>query len=251
MIDKEYNHYLDIHCHYDELSADILRNCFDKNNILALSASVDINSYERLEQLRKEKIKGLYLAYGLYPDEVVTKPLPKLLDELKKINFENAIAIGEIGLDNKVTKDKQLRENQKILFTRQLEIAEKLNKPVVVHTRYATKATLEVLKDYPKLKIILHWFSGNNDEIKEALSRGYSISNRFGKPIINNVTEYLGQIFIETDYPIPYNNQPAKTDGIIESYNVFCKENNLELDLVKKTMVKNFSKLFNIKIDEL
>jgi len=246
MMDKDYNAYLDLHCHYDELKADYLRETIIKNNILALSASVDTTSYKRLEELNKEKIPGLYFAYGLYPDVILNKSISNLVEELNKINFENSIAIGEIGLDYKITKDQELRNNEKILFIKQIEIAEKLNKPIIVHTRYATKATLDVLKDYNKLKVVLHWFSGNPEEIKEALNRGYYFTQRFGKPKIENINERLDHIFIETDYPVFRDGDPLEITNIIESYKVFCKEYSLEESEIKKRIINNFYKVFNI-----
>ncbi len=249
MINKDYNAYLDVHCHYDELKVDYLRETLTKNNIHAISASVDIESYRRLEKLRTEKINNINFAYGIYPDEVIKKSITTLLDELKEINFENAIAIGEIGLDYKVTKDIQLRDNQKILFAKQLEIAEKLDKPIIVHTRYATKATLDFLKDYNRLTVILHWFSGNPNEIKEALDRGYYLTQRYASPKIENLKEKLCQIFIETDYPVYKDGKPIEITGIIDSYDSFCKEYNLSLENIKERMIKNFEKVFN-RIDE-
>jgi len=249
MINKDYNAYLDVHCHYDELKADYLRETLTKNNSYAISASVDVESYKRLEKLRLENINNLNFAYGIYPDEVIKKSLPTLLNELKEINFEKSIAIGEIGLDHKVTKDKRLRDNQKILFGKQLEIAEKLDKPIIVHTRYATKATLDFLKDYSKLTVILHWFSGSEAEIKEALERGYYLTQRYASPKVENIKEKLCQIFIETDYPVYKDGKEIEITGIIDSYNSFCKEYNLPLDSIKMRMIKNFEKVFN-KIDE-
>ena len=249
MANKEYNAYLDLHCHYDELKIDYLRETLAKYNIHAVSASVNINSYKRLEKLRLEKIENLDFAYGIYPDEVLKKSVSTLLDEIKEMNFENSIAIGEIGLDYKVTKDKELRENQKIIFSKQLEIAEKLEKPIIVHTRYATKATLDFLKDYSKLNVVLHWFSGNPEEIKEALDRGYYLTQRYASPKIENINERLCQIFIETDYPVYKDGKPIEITGIIDSYYEFCKEYNLPLDSIKMRMIKNFEKIFN-KIDE-
>jgi len=249
MVNKDYNAYLDLHCHYDELKADYLREILIKNNIHAISASVDIESYKRLEKLRLEKISNLNFAYGIYPDEVIKKSLPTLLEEIKEINFEESIALGEIGLDYKVTKDKELRENQKILFNKQLEIAEKLDKPIIVHTRYATKATLDFLKDYSKLTVIFHWFSGSPEEIKEALDRGYYLTQRYASPKIENINERLCQVFIETDYPVYKDGKEIEITGIIDSYDVFCKEYNIPLDSIKTRMIKNFEKVFN-KIDE-
>jgi len=248
MINKEYNAYLDIHCHYYDLSVDYLKHVFEKNQIIGLTACGGDGSYQKQRILKNANITNLYFAYGIHPDEVLHKPITTLVNELKEINFEDAIGIGEIGLDYKVTKDKILRENQKIIFAKQLEIAEKLDLPVIIHTRYATKATLDFLKDYSKLKVVLHWFSGNPNEIKEAFDRGYYLTQRFASPRLENINERLCQIFIETDYPVYAGENPIEITGIIDSYNAFCKEYNFKLDSIKERTIKNFEKVFN-KID--
>ncbi len=247
MITKEYNAYLDLHCHYYDLSIDFLKKELQKNNIIGLTACAGDGSYQKQEKLKNANISGLYFANGIYPDEILIKPLPLLLEDLNKINFKESTAIGEIGLDYKITKDKILLDNQKIIFGKQLEIAEKLDKPVIVHTRYATKATLDFLKDYSKLKVVLHWFSGTPDEINEALDRGYYLTQRYAKPKIENITERINQIFIETDYPVFKDGDPTEITGIIDSYDSFCKEYNLEKEEVKKRIINNFYKVFNIE----
>jgi TatD DNase family protein len=239
---KEYKYYLDMHCHYDELSLNQIKNISE--DIISVSASVDFNSYKRLEKIKENNFKNMYFAYGLYPDQILEKTLKECYEDLDNMDFSNAIAIGEIGLDNKITKDKVKREEQKKLFEKQLSIAKKINKPVVIHTRYATKPTLEILTAWKDLKIILHWFVGNEKEITTALDRGYYLTQRFASPIIQNPKEHLDQLFIETDFPVPFRGETIIPNDIKLSYNEFCKQYNLDLDELKKITTNNFLKLF-------
>lgn len=236
--------FIDIHCHYDQLSKDKLKQEFLKKEQVSLTASVSFESYEKLEEIRTEKINGLFFAYGLYPDCVLKDSLENCLTKLNQINFDNALAIGEIGMDYKITKDKQKRKEQEILFLKQLEIAEKKDLLAVIHSRYATKKVLDLLSTVNNKKIMLHWFSGLNSELNTALDRGYYITNRFAKPMILNIKDYLDQIFIETDYPVSYNSKPLEIYDIKKSYEVFCKEYNLDLNFVKEKIQSNFLKLF-------
>lgn len=243
MSNKDLN-YIDIHCHYDELSISQLKAEFNGQFQTSVCAAVSFNSFEKLEILRQENVPNLYFAYGLYPDVILEHTVEECLSQLSKIDFTKAIAIGEIGIDYKITKDPEKRKEQQIVFEKQLEIAKANNLPAIIHTRYATKSILEILKPYNGFPIILHWYSGSKDEIQTALDRGYYLTIRFNKPIIPNIKDYLDQIFIETDYPVPFEGNPIKVSDIEKSYEIFAKENDIDLKYLKEKMNDNFNKLF-------
>jgi TatD DNase family protein len=243
---KEYKRYLDVHCHYDHLSFDEIREVLKKDEIVSVVNTINMKDYNKYQELRKENIPNLYFAHGLYPDNVFKKDWTEIENDLEKINFKEAIAIGEIGLDLKITNDINKINLQKKLFEKQLEIAKDLKKPVIVHTRGATKETLEILKDWLDVQVILHWFSGTEEEINEALLRGYFLTQRFARPKIENIEKHLDQIFIETDMPVWYNGKETEIEDIKESYNVFCKKYNLPLEKIKEKIITNFYKLFNL-----
>lgn len=238
--------FIDIHCHYEELSLDFLKEEFSKGEISAIANNVDIESYRKLENFRKANIPGLYFAYGIYPGVVVKEGLKDCLNYLDII-FENVnkiIAIGEIGLDYKITKDPEIRREQKIIFEKQLEVAKAKKLPVIIHSRYATKAVLDILETYSGFPIILHWFSGSEKEIQTALERNYYLTLRFNKPNIHNIKEHLNQIFIETDYPISFDGKPLEITDIKKSYEMFVKENHIDLEELKLKINNNFNKVF-------
>lgn len=236
--------FIDMHCHYDELSLEYLKKNFDSKNQVSLCAATSYASILKLEKIREGNIRNLYFAYGLYPDAILNFTIDKCLEQIENINFNNCLAIGEVGIDNKITKDKEIRKQQEIIFNKQLEIAEKLNKPIIIHTRYATKKILEILTTTKHKKIILHWYSGTESEIETALERGYYLTVRFGYPEIPNIKGNISQLFIETDYPIRYDGKPLELFDIKKSYEVFSKENNIDITDLQKTIQKNFLKLF-------
>ena len=241
--------FIDIHCHYDDLSMSKLKQDFNSEKQISLTAAVSFNSVELLENIRKENIHGIYFAYGLYPDVILNHSYEECLNQLSKINFKNAIAIGEVGIDYKITKDVEKRKEQQQIFEKQLAIAEELNYPIIIHTRYATKKILDILSTTNHKKIILHWFDGNAEEIKTALDRGYYLTQRFAKPLIPDIKEHLDNIFIETDYPVPYAGGSVEIKDIEKSYEVFCNTYNFEKEFVKEKIQNNFLNLFpNINI---
>ncbi len=246
---KEYKHYLDMHCHYDHIPIPEIKEVFKKKEIIAVAQSTSIEDYRRYLEIKKEKIPNLYFGYGLYPDNVLKKNWKEIEKDLDEIDFKEALVIGEIGLDKKITEDPFKFKLQEKLFEKQLEIAKEIKKPVVVHTREATKETLDFLKSWPDVQIILHWFTGSPEEINEALSRGYFLTNRFARPKVETIKNYLDQIFIETDIPIWQNGKETTIESIKESYEVFSKKNNIPLEDLKEKMINNFLKLFPTIID--
>jgi len=133
----------------------------------------------------------------------------KQLSEIEKIaQNDKVVAIGEIGLDyhwNKLNKDLQ-----KKVFIKQIELANKLNLPIVIHTREAVMDTLDILKNIcPTTKPgVFHCCPLNVELVKEALKLGFYIS--FAGPVTfknsKNAEEIvkmvpLDRMLIETDSP--------------------------------------------------
>lgn len=248
MVTKEYIHYLDMHCHYENIQFQNIKKEFQKKENISIVNSTCMQDYEIYREWQ-EKIPNLFFAYGLYPDNVLKKDYVKIKEELQKIEFEKALCIGEIGIDYKITNNLEKIKLQEKLFEKQLEIAKKFKKPVIVHTRGATKRALEILKSWEKIKVILHWFSADKQEIEEALSRKYYLTQRFAKPLIPEVRKYLGQLFMETDAPVMYNGKPTDIQSIREAYQVFSKKHEIDEIELRKKMMLNFKKLFpKIKI---
>ena len=133
----------------------------------------------------------------------------KQLEKIEKLaQNEKVVAIGEIGLD--YYWNKQNKELQKQVFIKQIKIANKLNLPIVIHTREAVMDTLDILKNIqPTIKPgVFHCCPLNIELVKEALKLGFYIS--FAGPITfknsKNAREIaqmvpLNKMLIETDSP--------------------------------------------------
>ena len=133
----------------------------------------------------------------------------KQLEKIEKLaQNEKVVGIGEIGLD--YYWNKQNKELQKQVFIKQIKIANKLNLPIVIHTREAVMDTLDILKNIqPTIKPgVFHCCPLNIELVKEALKLGFYIS--FAGPITfknsKNAREIaqmvpLNKMLIETDSP--------------------------------------------------
>jgi len=168
-----------------------------------LNAGYSIESSKKAIQLAEE-YDFVYASVGVSPNDVEDKLdlLPKLAAHPK------VVAIGEIGLDYYWNKEN--KELQKEIFMRQIEIANEIDLPIIVHTRDSEEDTIDILKNKRqcKNKGVFHCCLLNKEFVKEALKLDYYISfsgvitfknSKNAEEIINMVP--LERILIETDAP--------------------------------------------------
>ena len=203
-----------------------------------------------------EKYKNLYACIGYHP-EVSNKIVEKdyeILEEMVKHNPQ-IVAIGEIGLDYHWDKDN--KDKQKEVFCKQLELAEKLKVPVVIHSRDSINETYEILKKY-KVSGVIHCFSGSLEMAKKFISLGFLLGIggvvTFKNSKLFEVIEKLEltNIVLETDSPYltPEPNR-GKTN---ESSNIFyiaqkiAEIKNISLENVAKITTENAIRTFDLPI---
>ena len=195
---------IDTHCHLsyeDYENLDEIKKNMD--GIMIASGCNDKTNKEVLELVNK--YDNVYGTLGIHPEDVdnIDEDSFKLLEE--NINNPKIVAIGEIGLDYYWVSDN--KEKQQDIFKRQLDIATKYNKPIVVHSREAIQDTYDILKQY-NLKGSLHCFSSSLEMAKEFIKLGYKIgvggtvTFKNSKKLQEIVKEIdLKNILLETDSP--------------------------------------------------
>ena len=245
---------IDTHCHlsyedYDNLE-EIIKNM---DGIMIASGCNDKTNKEVLELVNK--YNNVYGTLGIHPEEVdnISEDSFKLIVE--NINNPKIVAIGEIGLDYYWVSE--TREKQQDIFKRQLDIATKYNKPIVVHSRDAIQDTYNILKQY-KLKGSLHCFSSSLEMAKEFIKLGYKIgvggtvTFKNSKKLQEIVKEIdLKDILLETDSPYlspePFR---GKRNNPSNTYYVAQKISNLkdiDIEEVLDITSKNAIELFDLK----
>lgn len=166
---------IDTHCHLDVEDYENVEQVIDHmdgNYMIASGASMKGN--DRVLELI-QKYPNIYGTIGLHPDEVLT-----YTDQDLKVLEEHCmdpkiVGIGEIGLDYHWDKDH--KKEQQELFIKQLELAKKYHKTVVIHSRDAAEDTYNILKEYAgDLKIVLHCYSYS----KEMALKFKKLGMRFG-----------------------------------------------------------------------
>lgn len=251
-------YWLDSHCHInDEAFKDdldiVLQNMVDNDVLEAMIISSYIDDYKYGLTIHHDKIKFKH-SLGIYPGDVddVDEELFNQFEELFK--DEKCEAIGEIGLDyhwGKENRDKQID-----IFDKQLSIAEKLNKPVIIHSRDAIQDTYDILKRH-KCNVIMHCYSDSAEMAKEFVKLGYYISisgtitwKNAKEPlrVIRNVP--IDRLLIETDCPYltPAPNRGKRNEpaNVIYTGKKICEELEIDEDIFKKQINENYHKIFGL-----
>jgi len=247
---------VDTHCHIYSEYYDNIDDVMNKINLSNVSKVINnaCNFRTCLEVLKLSNIyENMYCVFGLQPQEDLDE-IDKIITLIEKnINNKKMVGIGEIGLDyyySKDNKDKQIK-----VFRRQLEVAEKYNLSVIIHSREATKDTLDILKDY-NVRGIIHCFTGSLEIAKEYIKLGYKLGVN-GVVTFKNckLIEVLKEISIddlvfETDSPyltpVPFRgekNDPSHVHDVINfvSENLFVNK-----DEIINASYKNVNSLFGI-----
>ena len=141
-----------------------------KNDVSkAMLISSYIDDYNYGKTIKHENIV-FKRSLGIYPGDVDDIDEDKFNEYAKLYEQEDIDAIGEIGLDyhwNKENKDKQIE-----IFERQVILAKKLNKPIIVHTRQAIQDTYQILKKH-QVKGVLHCYSDSAQMARNFVKLGY------------------------------------------------------------------------------
>ncbi|MNK81398.1 putative deoxyribonuclease YcfH [compost metagenome] len=180
-----------------------------------------------------------FYSIGIHPwyiDENRIDEDLKIIEE--KLQTHNCLAIGECGLDKRIEVPFDLQIS---VFEKQLELAEKFKKPVVIHCVAAFQEVMEIKK---KMKInvpmIIHGFSKNNQLAEQLISSGFYLS--FGKYLLKNPD--LKTVFQN----VPNDRFLLETDTIEESiqqvYELASEYKGLNLKELKEVILSNYRRLF-------
>jgi len=263
--------FFDSHSHYNDEKFDIDRKQIIKETLLSgvsnfIVAGYSIQSSKKAMEIVNQ-YDGVYAIIGISPNDIDNikneDDIKKAVEQIEKIYIKDnkekkkIVAIGEIGLDYYWNKEN--KEIQKEVFIKQIELANKLNLPIVIHTREAVIDTIEILKTYPVLKKgIFHCCPLNRELVKEALKLDFYISfsgvitfknSKNAEEIVNMIPE--NRILIETDSPYlsPEPVRGTRNNSINVKYvaEKIANIKNKQIEEIAKITMENAKKIFNIE----
>lgn len=251
------------HAHYDderfendrdELVSSLPFNGIDK--VINVGASIE-STKTTLELAHKYDF--VYAAVGVHPSDIdgLNEETFNWLYEVTK--DKKTVAIGEIGLDYYWEKDSEVQKLQRYWFKRQMELAKRVDLPVIIHSRDAAVDTMDLMKeaDMQGIRGVIHCYSYSKEMAAEFVKMGYYIgvggvvTFKNSKKLKETVEAIpLERILLETDCPYmaPEPHRGKRNDSTYIPYMVaeIARLKNISEDEVKKVTYENAERLFRL-----
>ncbi len=192
------------HLDFEEFDKDrskLLKDCF--NSGVEKIINIGVGKQSSINSIKlAEKYPQIYAAIGFHPSEINDYDEDFLIENLAN---KKVIAIGEIGLD--YYRMHFSKKEQQEIFSKQVDLALKFDKPIIIHDRDAHEDCYKILKDRKAKNVVFHCFSGDENFAEKVLSENWYISFTgvitFKNSKMDNIIRMVpkNKFFIETDSP--------------------------------------------------
>ena len=250
----------DTHAHYDSgaFNADrleVLASMPGEGVELILNPGCELDSSRTAVEL-SERFPFVYAAVGVHPSDC-GEWQDSWLEELEALAaHEKVKAIGEIGLDY-YWKENPPREFQQQVFRKQMELAQELDLPVIIHDREAHQDCLSIVREYPGVRGVYHCYSGSLEDAKVLVKLGWMLSFT-GVVTYKNARKSLeviqwlpmDRIMIETDSPYltpePFRGKRNASGKVHLVAEKIAQVKDMEAEEVARITLENGKRFFNI-----
>ena len=264
------NKLFDSHAHYydsrfDEVEggADSLLDClFDGEVGGIVNVGTDLENARAVIE-SAARFERMYAAVGIHPsDGQAYRDIPAAMAELKAIlgdaesrKKSKIVALGEIGLDYHYPDTD--KPHQAAFFEAQLQLAEALDMPVIIHDREAHGDCFDAVCRHPNIRGVFHSYSGSAEMARDLVRRGWYISFS-GVVTFKNapkvreavVATPLERILIETDAPylapVPYRGQMNHSGLMRYTAEAIAQIKGLKYDEILRVTTENAHRLLDI-----
>ncbi len=238
---------VDAHCHINlvEKPKELIKVAV-ANGVAAMICSGD-SSKDCEECIELADAKHVFATIGIGPDFACKEEsYVDTLEEMIRKYKGKIVGIGEIGLDAKVDCELKIQEE---VFKAQIDIAKRLNMPIVVHSRQMMERVMNILQQSNVEKAMMHFFEGTEEQAAKLAEAGYLLSfpplssgrrNRIIKMLP------LNNIVTETDSPF-VGKDPTEVAKTLE---LISKIKGVSVEDVAYAIAQNIRNLFNINIDQ-
>jgi TatD DNase family protein len=248
---------IDTHCHlfFDEIKEDlssVLKRAADLGVTKFICVGTNIEDSKQSYNLALN-YENIFSTAGVHPhdtEEVAENYIDELYNLLKN---KKVVAVGEIGLD--YFKELSDISVQKKIFAEQLELAQKINKPIVFHNRDSDDDIINTLSEFPNIHGVAHCFSSTYDVAKKLIDMGFYISFSgnltFKNSHLPEVAKRLpiDRLLVETDSPflspVPHRgktNEPGRARFVAD---FLARLHNLSINEVARITTTNAKIIFN------
>lgn len=248
---------VDAHCHLDEFEdlEQVLKRAWTKGLRAIMTVATEPKAFGPCLEIAS-KDRRIFVSLGVHPHyaKEVSKDALSTLSSLAS-SSPKVKAIGETGLD--FYRNLSPKDRQESLFKSHIELAHKLNLPLVIHCRNAFEEVLKILdvEAIPRRGVMVHCFSGGYVEAEEFLKRGFflSFAGNLTYPNAERLREVAlmvpeDKVLLETDAPFlapqPFRGKKNEPSYVEETFKTWANLKGLALEEAKAKVLSNFKRLF-------
>ncbi len=202
----------------------LIKNARKSNLKAIVNCAIESNQFEFAWHLNEANSNFVYTTLGFAPQKIKDLNFDETIELIQK--FPNIVAVGEIGLDYHWISESFWQKKQKETFIALIELANAIEKPIVVHSRKAESDCIDILAKHAEQPVLMHCFTGNMSETARVIDFGWMISiptavvnRKKHRKIAKKIP--LDNALVETDTPFlspiqGKRNEPANVRYAIE-----------------------------------
>jgi TatD DNase family protein len=241
---------IDAHAHLEQVPdvEPALERAKDSDVVAVLAVSMDLASNRRILNLAERHQGFVYPALGIHPWAVEVLEIDAAM-EYVQAHIGNSVAIGEIGLDYWIKKDRAL---QREVFGKLLKIAAQHQKPVITHSGGSYEDVFRLVRESGNPKAVFHWYSGPIEMTDEIIKCGYYISatpavgySERHREVIKRVP--IDNLLLETDCPVKYKDIESEPASVRTTLEEVARLKGEAPDLIAEATTENCTKLFGLE----
>lgn len=241
---------IDTHAHLDELpdSDAVIKEAQEAGVLAIVAVGQDIPSNEKTLEVASRHPGFVFPAVGYHPWRLNPENDEETLQQIDA-NLTECIALGEVGLDYKAKIKKKV---QKAIFLDLLAIANKHEKPVILHCRYSHETVLRMIKEAGLKRAVFHWYSGPIELIPSIAEAGYYMSacpallhNPYHQKAIKAVP--LSNLLLETDCPVQYQELVSRPVHVKVTLQEAARVKGMSAEEIAEQTTKNARLCFGLK----
>lgn len=249
---------IDAHCHmdfkeYNKNRKEVMQRAQEKLHAI-INSGASLGGNRRTLKLKEEYPGFVHPTLGFHPHNAVKADLSiidQAINEIKS-NIDEAVALGETGLDYNDVQGEESKKKQIKLFDRFIDLALQYDKPLVIHARDAEQESLEMVKKCNVPQVIFHCYGGDAQTAQKIVDEGYYISistivsfSKHHQELVADIP--LENMLTETDSPYlsPFKgrNEPAYVEKVVKTV---ARVKKLTMDEVDKATDGNAKKVFKL-----
>ena len=240
---------IDGHVHLSEIepAEKAVENAVHAGVKRMIAVSMNLDSCRKTLALARRFPDSVLPAIGYHPWSIKDEDVEGTLIFITQ-NIHRCVAVGEVGLDYKVKVKKKL---QKEVFSKLLNLAASVHKPVIIHSRFSYQRTYEMAVEAGVQKAVFHWYSGPVDILDNIIERGFFVS---ATPALAYSPHHqsamkrapVERILIETDAPVQYGNRASEPADLKETLFHLSKIKEIPEDMLANVVTKNAEKFFGL-----